>query len=229
MGRLILEGNPKVEVTLRRTAQARRLTLRVSRLDGRAVLTMPARVPEREGRAFLKEREGWLRAQLAALAPEERPLPGGTIPYRGGVLRLEPAEGARLRLSGESLLVPDDPARIGPRVAGFLKARARDALAEASDRYAAQLGCWFRRITLRDTRSRWGSCSSAGDLMYSWRLIMAPPEVLDYVAAHEVAHLRHMDHSPSFWAAVDGLFPDHRACRDWLRENGTALHRIRFD
>ncbi|MGJ8611969.1 MAG: M48 family metallopeptidase, partial [Octadecabacter sp.] len=78
-------------------------------------------------------------------------------------------------------------------------------------------------------RSRWGSCSSVGDLMYSWRLVMAPPAVLNYVAAHEVAHLQHMDHSARFWAAVDRLFPDHQACRDWLRTEGGSLHRVRFD
>src|SRR5690606_4279045 len=110
----------------------------------------------------------------------------------------------------------------------FLKTVARDRLATASDRYAVALGRPYGRLTLRDTRSRWGSCSAAGDLMYSWRLVMAPAEVLDYVAAHEVAHLAEMNHSPAFWDVVARLCPDYRRHRTWLRANGGALHRVRF-
>lgn len=110
-----------------------------------------------------------------------------------------------------------------------LKCLARDRLAEATDRHAASIGRQVRRITLRDTRSRWGSCTSEGNLMFSWRLILAPPEVLDYVAAHEVAHLVHMDHSRAFWAQVERLFPPHEPARAWLKREGTGLHRWRFD
>lgn len=112
---------------------------------------------------------------------------------------------------------------------GFLKTQARARLVAASDMYAARLGQPYRRITLRDTRSRWGSCSSQGALMYSWRLILAPPRVLHYVAAHEVAHLSEMNHSPAFWAVVAQLFGPCDAERRWLRQEGAALHRIRFD
>jgi predicted metal-dependent hydrolase len=90
------------------------------------------------------------------------------------------------------------------------------------------LGLPFGRVTLRDTRSRWGSCTSAGDLMFSWRLIMAPSAVLDYVVAHEVAHLAEMNHSDRFWAQVERLFPDHAAPRAWLRRNGAGLHAWDF-
>lgn len=229
MGVLILDGNPPVEVVLRRSARARRLSLRISQLDGRATLTLPRRVSEREGYAFLRDREDWLRKHLAGLEPEQQVALGGTVPYRGADLRLVAGPVKRAKLVEDTLVLPDDPAMAGKRVAAFLKLRARDALAEASDRYAAALGKPYGRITLRDTRSRWGSCSSAGDLMYSWRLVMAPPQVLDYVAAHEVAHLQHMDHSDRFWGAVDRLFPDHKACRAWLRTHGNRLHRVRFD
>lgn len=229
MGRLVLEGNPPVEVVLRRSARARRLSLRISRLDGRVSLTLPNRVPEREGLAFLREREDWLRGHLAKMEPEERVRLGGVLPYLGEDLPVMAADVKRARLRDGVLDLPDDATKAGARAAAFLKLRARDALADASDRYAAQLGKSYGRISLRDTRSRWGSCSSAGDLMYSWRLIMAPPKVLDYVAAHEVAHLQHMDHSPRFWAVVEQLYPDHKACRKWLRDHGQRLHRFRFD
>ncbi len=114
------------------------------------------------------------------------------------------------------------------RLRAWLRTRARERLADASDRHAARLGMPYRRLTLRDTRSRWGSCSAQGGLMYSWRLVMAPGDVLDYVAAHEVAHLAEMNHSPAFWNTVARLKPGYETPRRWLRENGAALHRYRF-
>jgi len=114
------------------------------------------------------------------------------------------------------------------RAKAFLKLRARDELAAASDRYAAMVGRSYTRLSFRDTRSRWGSCSSEGVLMYSWRLIMAPPAVLDYAAAHEVAHLVEMNHSPAFWAVVARICPDYEDYRGWLRKNGDVLHRVNF-
>lgn len=229
MGVLILDGNPPVEVLLRRSAQARRLSLRISRLDGRATLTLPTRVPEREGMAFVRERESWLRKHLSAIEPEMPVEIGATVLFEGADVPVIAGPVKRATLKSGALTVPDDPGKVGKRVAAFMKLRARDALADASDRYAAALGRPYNRISLRDTRSRWGSCSSAGDLMYSWRLIMAPRSVLEYVAAHEVAHLQHMDHSDRFWGVVNDLFPNHKACRKWLRDNGGALHRVRFD
>jgi predicted metal-dependent hydrolase len=229
MGVLILDGNPPVEVLLRRSAQARRLSLRISRLDGRATLTLPTRVPEREGMAFVRERESWLRKHLSAIEPEMPVEIGATVLFEGADVPVIGGPVKRATLKSGALMVPDDPGKVGKRVAAFMKLRARDALADASDRYAAALGRPYNRISLRDTRSRWGSCSSAGDLMYSWRLIMAPRSVLEYVAAHEVAHLQHMDHSDRFWGVVNDLFPNHKACRKWLRDNGGALHRVRFD
>ncbi len=229
MGRHVLEGNPPIEVTLRRSAQARRLSLRVSRLDGRVTLTLPRHVSDREAVAFARSREGWLRKHLAGVGDEVRPLIGGTLPYRGADIRIVAGAVRRPTLHDGQLLVPPDPARAPARLHVFLKLEARDRLAEASDRYAAALGRSYGKISLRDTRSRWGSCTSTGDLMYSWRLIMAPPAVLDYVAAHEVAHLVEMNHSAAFWAVVARIYPDHARCRGWLRREGDRLHRVRFD
>ncbi|HGG06475.1 MAG TPA: M48 family peptidase, partial [Aliiroseovarius sp.] len=120
------------------------------------------------------------------------------------------------------------PEKTGARLAALFKHHARQRLGEASDRYAAALGRPYSGLSLRDTRSRWGSCSAEGRLMYSWRLIMAPPEVLDYVAAHEVAHLAEMNHSPAYWAGLARLMPDYKAPRLWLRKNGADLHAVRF-
>ena len=110
----------------------------------------------------------------------------------------------------------------------WLKVLARDRLARASTHYAGLVGRSYSSLALRDTRSRWGSCSPGGRLMYSWRLIMAPPAVLDYVAAHEVAHLVELNHSPAYWAVVSRICPDWQGHRSWLHDQGSALHRLRF-
>ncbi|PVA10831.1 M48 family peptidase [Pelagivirga sediminicola] len=226
MGQHILPGNPPIEVTLRRSAQARRISLRVSALDGRVTLTLPKGLAEREALDFARSKREWLAGHLADRAPEVIVAPGASIPVEGQMLRIEEGRGRRVTCAEGSLQVPGGDAA---RLQAWLKTLARDRLAAASDRYAAELGRRYARITLRDTRSRWGSCSSSGGLRYSWRLIMAPAGVLDYVAAHEVAHLEQMNHSPAYWAIVARLMPDYQSHRKWLRQSGTALHRYRFD
>ena len=229
MAQHVLQGNPPITVSLRRSARARRLSLRVSRLDGRVTLTLPPRAPEREAIAFLRDREGWLRGHLAGIGTENRPGIGNHLPFLGVEVPIIAGAVRRLTLRDGALIVPDEPAaRTASRLQTFLKAQARDHLAQASDHYAAQLGLSYKSLTLRDTRSRWGSCSSSGALMYSWRLVMAPPAVLHYVAAHEVAHLAEMNHSAAFWAVVARLYPGHAECRGWLRSHGETLHRVRF-
>ena len=117
---------------------------------------------------------------------------------------------------------------VSSRVKAFFKIQAMLHLHQATDRYAAALGKPYGKITLRDTTSRWGSCSSQGNINYSWRLIMAPPDVLNYVVAHEVAHLAEMNHSAQFWAVVERLYPDYAEQRVWLRKHGEDLHRYVF-
>jgi len=226
----VLPGPPPVEVHLKRSARARRFSLRVSRLDGRVTLSMPARAREGEALAFLRGHEGWLRETLEAM-PDSAVLPvglGSVIPVEGRGLTLAPGSGRSIRVEGDSLLVPGDPAAAGARVAAWLKVLARDRLAKASTHYAGLVGRSYSSLALRDTRSRWGSCSPDGRLMYSWRLIMAPPSVLDYVAAHEVAHLVEMNHSAAYWAVVSRIYPGWETQRAWLHANGQGLHRLRF-
>jgi len=224
----ILPGPPPVSVVLTRSARARRLTLRVSRLDGRVTLTLPHRMAIAPALAFLHDREPWLRGQLARQPAAETPAPGGSLPWLGAEVPLRSGPVRRATWDQGALLLPDDGKPAGPRLVALLKTAARDRLAAACDRHATALGHRFTRITLRDTRSRWGSCSSAGALMFSWRIAMAPPAVIDYLAAHEVAHLARMDHSPAFWAIVARLCPGYKAARAWLRHEGDRLLRIDF-
>jgi predicted metal-dependent hydrolase len=226
----VLPGPPPVEVHLKRVARARRFSLRVSRLDGKVTLSMPLRAREGEALAFLKGHEGWLRQTLQAM-PESALHPvglGSVIPIEGREFLLASAIGRRVLVEADRLLVPGDPASAGARVAAWLKTVARDRLATASTHYAGLVGRKYTTLALRDTRSRWGSCSPDGRLMYSWRLIMAPPAVLDYVAAHEVAHLVELNHSAAYWAVVSHICPGWRAQRAWLHANGQKLHRLRF-
>ena len=223
--RFRLKWDPEIEVTLRRSPRARRLSLRVSSLDGRVTLTIPARASRAEALAFAEDRAMWI-AKARERAPEAALVGfGSDLPVEGELLRLEPGRGPR-REDGRLFLPGRRPAA---SARAYLKTLARDRLTAASDRAADALGVTYTAITLRDTRSRWGSCTSERRLMYSWRLAMAPPEVLAYVAAHEVAHLRHMDHSPAFWAVVAGLCPGWEGPRDWLRRDGAALHSYRFE
>jgi predicted metal-dependent hydrolase len=226
----ILTGSPPIDVTLRRSARTRRFSLRVSRLDGRVTLSMPARARETEALHFLRGQEGWLRQTLAGMAdsvPQAVGL-GSSIPVEGDVLTLVQGTGRSIKVIGDQIFVPGDPAQAGTRVAAWLRVLARDRLAAASTHYATAVGRPYSRLSLRDTRSRWGSCSHDATLMYSWRLIMAPPSVLTYVAAHEVAHLVEMNHSDRFWAVVARLYPDYAPERAWLHREGQALHRLRF-
>lgn len=226
----VLTGTPPIEVHLKRSARARRFSLRVSRLDGKVTLTLPAAARDRDAMGFLAAQEGWLRQTLADM-PSAQGLgvvPGVILPVEGVPLRVEQGPGRGLRVEGGALVVPGDPASAGARVGAWLKVLARDRLARASARHAQNLGCRFTRIVLRDTRSRWGSCSVDGRLMYSWRLILAPPRVLDYVAAHEVAHLVEMNHSAAYWAVVARICPDWQTDRAWLHRHGQDLHRYRF-
>ncbi|WP_068301767.1 SprT family zinc-dependent metalloprotease [Pararhodobacter sp. CCB-MM2] len=222
-----LPGPPPLAVQVKRSARARRLALKVSRLDGAVTLTLPQRASMKHALAFLNERRDWLAEALAGLEGPEIVGPGTLLPVEGTALRVTPAALRSARIEDGALLVPQ--ARPAAAALAWLKLRARDRLAERVAFHAARLGRRAGKLTLRDTRSRWGSCTVEGDLMFSWRLIMAPPPILDYVAAHEVAHLAQMNHSPAFWAEVSKLFPDWQTARNWLRSDGAQLHRYRFE
>ncbi len=224
----IIDGVPPVTVYLRSSAQARRISLRVSRLDGKVTLTHPVRVSEHEALEFAYSRAEWLRGHVTDVPETVEVTLGAVLPVEGRERQLVSGSGRRVALHGSEITIPGAPETAGRRLESFLKAMARDRLAAASDVYAARLGRTFARISLRDTRSRWGSCSSRGTLMYSWRLIMAPPEVLQYVAAHEVAHLAEMNHSKAYWDGLLGIHGPYDAPRRWLRDHGGALHRYRF-
>src|SRR5271166_897765 len=224
-------------VHVRRTAAARRFTLRVRSATRDVVLTLPARASLVQAKSFAQRHAPWIGVKLRRL-PGNIPFElGGIVPLRGIAHRITPRRGARgagavaaerrAGIGDESLLWVSGDAAFAPRrVRDFLIREARRDLEGAVARHAAALGVKPRKITLRDTISRWGSCSASGALNFSWRLILAPHFVLDYLAAHEVAHLVHMNHSDAFWAVVGRLSPDVDAAESWLKANGAGLLRF---
>lgn len=227
MSEQLLVGHPPIKVEVRRRKNARRLTLRLAPKG--VSLTIPHRTPVLEAERFAYKNEAWLRSKLSKLPQTTVVGVGGQVPIEGKNRLILPGKTRGLRLKPDQLEISGRTDLFPHKIKGFLRELARAKLSQESDKYAAKLGRRYNKLTLRDTRSRWGSCTSTGNLMYSWRLIMAPPEVLSYVAAHEVAHLVEMNHSDAFWALVEDLMPDYANHRKWLRKNGSTLHCIEFD
>ncbi|MCP5086230.1 MAG: M48 family metallopeptidase [Rhodobacteraceae bacterium] len=221
-------GQPPIPVRLRRSARARRFSLRISNADGSVSLTLPKRSSKRAAMAFAAGQEAWLRRNLDKRPAQIELRYGSCLPFDGSPVVLQPGQGRSVKLENDRLSVPGLEIELGPRLRGFLKVAARERMAVAAEHYAKTLGQRVSRITIRDTRSRWGSCTSEGNLMFSWRLVMAPRLVQDYVAAHEVCHLIEMNHSPTYWSLVEEVFPGYQIQRKWLKANGAELHRFRF-
>jgi predicted metal-dependent hydrolase len=219
-------------VRVRRHRQARRYTLRIQAASREVILTMPPRGSLREAREFAQKHGGWIAARLERL-PDAVPFADDTVlPLRGVEHRIVHRAGARgtvwteIRDDGERLLcVAGQAPHLARRLGDYLRREARRELEVASRAAAARLGVSVRRVSVRDQSSRWGSCSTTGALSFSWRLILAPPFVLNYLAVHEVAHLVEMNHSRRFWRLVDRLCPDCQRAKRWLDVHGGDLHR----
>lgn len=223
---LSIDGMP-VAVSFRRNPRARRMILRMSETG--ITITLPPGSSEGSGLEFAARHAGWIRRQLAQ-RPAPRPFQAGNrVPVRGIPHLIEQAAGRRGGVQAIAgieprLVVAADAAHIARRIGEWLKAEARRDLVSASRAQAEAMGTRYRRLSVRDQVSRWGSCSSAGHLSYCWRLILAPAFVLDYVAAHEVAHLIEMNHSPRFWSLVRAHAPRTDEARRWLKTHGPSLH-----
>ncbi len=223
-----------LSLTLSYHPRARRIGLRLKPGSGEIRLTIPDGCPLDEALAFARSHEGWIRRQLAGSGDRVPFADGNIIPLRDQKHKLAHRPGSRRGVwiaeaegtDGLPLLCTAGAAEhMSWRLLDWLKRQARSDLSARSRRHAAQLGASYKRITIRDQSSRWGSCSATGGLNYSWRLVLAPPSVLDYVAAHEVAHLLEHNHSPQFWALVRKLAPDMAQNRQWLKTHGRDLHR----
>ena len=229
---LLSKTGVSVPIRMHIDKRARRVSVRIDPMAREAVATAPAARHALEAISFASERVEWIAERLGALPPPVVFKPGAYIPLRGVIHRLKHAETGRTvkidRNSGPTpiLLIPGPRENFRDKTRGFLRAAARLDFAERVAIHAETLKVTPRSISIKDMRSRWGSCSSEGRLNFTWRLVCAPPFALDYVAAHEVAHLKEMNHSARFWKQVERCFPDWREARTWLHERGSHLHAI---
>ena len=219
------DGPARVE--WRRSARARRVSLRIDPRDGTVIVTLPPRTSRKAGMALLMDHAAWVSARLAALPGQIVFADGAEVPVHGIAHRIRHVGGrGSVWVEGRQINVGGDPAFLARRVTDHLRAEARRALSELAGRKAELAGVRPRLVAVKDTKSRWGSCAANRTLSFSWRLVMAPEFVQDYVAAHEVAHLRHMNHGPQFWALVAELTPHTETGMAWLRSDGPRLLRI---
>lgn len=217
----------QIPLEIRRHARARRITLRIS-ADGTGVkLVLPERVSLSEGLAFAERNRGWILKRLSNQPARVIFCDGAEIPLLGETRTIRHAPAARRGVWREedTIWVSGFTEHLPRRVTDFLKAEARREITTRARTKAQSQGLRFARISLRDTKSRWGSCSSSGNLNFSWRLIFAPEAVLDYVVAHEVAHLREMNHGPAFWNLTRQMTEDVGWAKAWLSRNGNSLLR----
>jgi predicted metal-dependent hydrolase len=216
-----------------RNPRATRLTLRIAPSGGGLRVTAPPRIAFREIDRFLERHREWLEARLEKLPEHPTVRAGVKLPLRG-VPHLIVHVGGRGGVTvsqderGPLLLVAGAEESLPRRLSDFLKREAKAEIEALVAKHVAEIDRKHTAIRFRDTTSRWGSCSSSGTLSFSWRIMMAPRPVIDYLVAHEVAHLKEMNHGPRFWALCEKLCPDTKRCRQWLKTNGTALQAIAF-
>ncbi|HEX4637066.1 MAG TPA: M48 family metallopeptidase [Rhizomicrobium sp.] len=217
-----------LEVRVKLNPRARRMIVKVNPATGEISVTAPSRRGLAHALDFARGEKDWIAGQLAKAPGPVLMTPGAVIPFRGkpheirGSLARGPAP---VWCEDGVIWVHGHAAHASRRVLDFLKSEARKACEILTLKHAEKLGVKPSRITVRDTASRWGSCSSARALSFSWRLVLAPDFVLDYVVAHEVAHIKEMNHSPRFWAHVKNLVADRNTAQTWLRANGRELQR----
>jgi predicted metal-dependent hydrolase len=221
----------RVPVKLIVNPRARHVSVRIDPTRREAIATAPSRRHLKHAAQFAAERAGWIAHELARLPQGVSLSPGSRIPLRGvdHVLVCEHGRSApRIEAGAPPLVIAPAPdvALFESRLLRFLKDEARRDLIERVAVHAVALGVRPVRVQVKELRSRWGSCSIDGVLAFSWRLILAPPYVLDYLAAHEVAHLKEMNHSRRFWAHVRRCLPEFERGRRWLHEHGCALHAV---
>jgi predicted metal-dependent hydrolase len=213
-------------VQLRMSPTARRVSLRVDASAGVVVLVVPKRVSVARAADFAEKNRAWIGRKLAGLPTPVAFADGAEVPL-GGVphrVRHRPEARGTVWIEGGEIHVAGGAEHLSRRLADWLRAEARRRILAQVDRHAETIGRRPGRVTLRDTTTRWGSCSPSGRLAFCWRLILAPPEVLDYVVAHEVAHLAELNHGPRFWKIVRGLVGDVDGPRRWLSRHGLRLH-----
>ena len=227
---LFLE-KPQIKVAVRKVRNSTRLSLRVSSINESVTLTAPVSTNQDVLLRFLESKENWIKENLLKISDKKVNVDiGHLIPIFGTKKHIEIcSESLNVRIIGNSIRIPTTVAKPGLAIENFLKKLAKEEITSAANYYCGKLGVSYASIKLRDTRSRWGSCSSNSNLMFSWRIIMAPRNIIRYLVAHEVTHLKHFNHSREFWFEVRSIFGSYEKERNWLRTEGTDLHFYKFN
>ena len=213
-------------VLIRVSPRARRIGLRIDAAERKIELVLPRGIPASTGLRFLAAKRGWVATRLKALPQRVPFVEGAILPVLGvphQVCREFDPAAPPVRIIDGEIRVRSDPLHLAGRVRDHLLVMAQAQISPRAHRLAARIGREVARVSVRDTRSRWGSCSGQGNLSFSWRLIFAPEPVLEYVVAHEVAHLAEMNHGPRFWRLVESLTPNTAAPRAWLKRHRNQL------
>ena len=218
-----LEEEFRFKIKIVKSSRARRITLRVCQVTGGLRVTIPSNLQISVLRTFLNKNLNWVSSNLKKLSPSVLITDGILLPIQGQNRKI------LMDANLKSKYLFKETELILPKGRGPFEIHVKSVLKQITcDHYADRLGVTFSKISLKDPKSRWGSCSSDRKLMFSWRLIMAPLEVSSYVVAHEIVHLLHMDHSKKFWTTVGAIYPNYEDQRNWLRENGRKLHKFIF-
>lgn len=214
-----------VELNVKLNTRARRLIVKVHPATGEVMVIAPSKRALDRAVEFARGESDWIARQLAQVPSRVVLAPGAHIPLRGADHQIQKGDYGPVSVEPGIIRVSGRAEHMPRRILDFLKKQAKRELEQKSFEYGARIGIKPKRITVRDTASRWGSCSSTRSLSFSWRLVLAPTFVLDYVVAHEVAHMKEMNHGADFWAIVEALIGDVEPAQAWLRQHGSALHR----
>ena len=224
---IILPSGRPTTIKIRRSSRAQRIVLRILPSTGQAELVLPRHVSEQKGISFLYQKTNWLDGRLMKYL---EPIPfkdGETVPFLGESITIFHSHSFQgdIHREGDKLIVAGPKVSLSKTIHDWYRRESGAEITRRVKKKSKMLDRTYGRLTIRDTKSRWGSCSSKGNLNFSWRIVMAPPYALDYLVAHEVAHLVEMNHSMRFWSIVESLFDEFQRGRLWLRQNGHELHR----
>jgi len=219
-------GNQSIRLRIVRQPRAKRLSIRIDAAAGEPVLILPPKASLRQGLRFIDSHADWIGEKLRALPKAEPFAPGAVIPYHGIPTLL--VHSGKLRdathTRGQTIVTGGDKSQFARRIEDFLRNEARTHVLDRTEFYGRQIGKKPSRVTIKDTKSRWGSCTPERALSFSWRLVLAPAQVFDYVIAHECAHMKELNHGPRFWALVKKVDPNYEVHRAWLDQYGATLH-----
>lgn len=217
---------PDLPLKVTKPPRCRRLSLRIDAKERSVVLSLPPLCSVKRAVNFVNENRAWIEAHLLSIPVTRKFTDGDVITIFGKTLTIKhcPDRKCGVTLEDDCIKVSGAIEFLPRRVRDFIKKESLQKLTQMSREKAAQIGCCVKKVTIKDTKSRWGSCSTLGNINYNWRIALAPEEAIDYLAAHEVSHLKHPDHSRAFWECVKSLSPYAESGRRWLKQNGNLLY-----